>query len=114
MTEHTFLAPHAPETLIYHTLVVTFRDDRVRLTLVCHAPERARCRLACSKGCEQWSGNDHEHPLVSGDCLAVDWMDAEVEEYCKASGDFPVHHGMPVSIEWVGDTYVWSPILLPG
>jgi hypothetical protein len=98
-----------------HSLRVTFEPDNaaVRLALVCHETGRAACRLTCSHGCETWDVHSHDHELVEhGECNAVLWIGQNAEEYCEIKYliSFPLYDGMPVTVTWDSDTYVWAPI----
>jgi len=101
-----------------HTMRVTLNDDTVILMPVCHEPEGADCRVACSEGCESFSYPDHEHKLDPVDwCNAVEYMNLAAEEYrsdnSKDDGEIALFDGMPIEVEWNGDCYVWAPVKPP-
>ena len=108
--------PYGVVQLSGHSLRVMFEPDvaLVRMSLVCHETSRASCHLVCSQGCEQWNKDDHEHPLVeTNECNAVAWIGNAAEEYCALHDEdpsFSLYDGMPVTITWDADTYVWAPI----
>ena len=98
-----------------HSLHVQFDPThaRVTLSLNCHETGRVACRLTCSEGCESWNEHTHEHVLIPTDeCNAVVWMGDNAEEYCSTISDkpFPLHDGMPIELDWEGDTYIWAPM----
>jgi hypothetical protein len=108
--------PHGVVQLSGHSLRVMFDQSQVTLRLVCHETGRASCRLVCSQGCEQ-GDQEHEHELVEIDnCDAMLWIGTDVEEYYRAIAPntaetpFPIYDGMPVTVTWDGDTYVWAPV----
>lgn len=110
-----------------HTLRVVLDNEYVRLRLVCHELDSARCHLVCSR-CDGYNSEcsrhdvkvfqrddddlDREHDLVPSEtCNAVIWMEnSDIECLCGVSVEVPLYDGMPVVVEWDGDNWNWIPV----
>lgn len=100
-----------------HTLGVTIKGigggwAEVDLTVQCHEPDGAACRVTCPKDCDEWDLVGHEHGLVAIEfCNAVEWITAgelTVAEQYDGPAPAPLHDGMPIEVRWTGVGYVWE------
>lgn len=91
-----------------HTLSVQMIDEEIKLSLECHEPERAWCRLTCPEGCETWD-TFHDHELVDyGSCLAVEWSEGVGVAEAHEGGPHDLSHGMPVHVWWQSEGWMWA------
>ena len=92
-----------------HELTVTIDNEGdLNLRIECNAVEGAQCRLLCEEGCEEFSYEDHQHPLVdSGECMPLVYIhnqDSVLEAY---EGDLqPFQSGVVTLNYHSGDYYV--------
>lgn len=99
-----------------HTLSLHASHGCYSANIICHAEEEDQCRLECVAGCESWpcygytdDGIQYSHPLTdSGECQASLFIENSDDIWSCAAGDFPLHDGMEVSLEWEGDYYTWA------
>lgn len=94
-----------------HTMRVTLLYDTVTLSLVCHEPPGADCKQLCPQGCEI-IGDDHEHVLIpTHHCTIAAYVnDVGMDEYYGDQGkEIPLYDGMPVTLAWDGDSFLWRP-----
>lgn len=94
-----------------HTMRVTLRYDTVALSLVCHEAPGADCKQRCPQGCEI-IGHDHEHPLIpTPHCTLATYLNAAgMDDYYGEQGtEILLYDGMPVTLAWDGDSYLWRP-----
>ncbi|MBM9467286.1 hypothetical protein [Nakamurella leprariae] len=99
-------------------------------TFVCTAPVDADCRTTCQPAnprdycdwwtrCETCDGYGHPpitgphctegHPLVSGQCNAVEWFMYDDWQAASDEGHpTQVWPDGPIDIEYTGDSYAWS------
>lgn len=94
-----------------HTMRVTLLYDTVTLSLVCHEPPGADCKQLCPQGCER-IGEDHEHALIpTPHCTIAAYLNNfGMNEYYGDQGkEIPLYDGMPVTLTWDGDSFLWRP-----
>lgn len=92
-----------------HHLTVTIGDEGdVDCTIRCEAPEGAQCRLTCDDGCDEFTYDDHEHPLIdSGECMPLVYITSgdSVREFYQGPVS-PLRDGPVILTYHGGDCYV--------
>lgn len=80
-----------------HTMRMSYDPlwEAVHLTVECHAPDTADCRA------------------TAGECEAAEWFVDDVENQCTSDVSFPMHDGMPITVQRAGEGWTWGHDLVP-
>lgn len=91
-----------------HTLSVAISEDYTHLDVRCHEGVNAPCRRTCVKECEKTCSDPDKHVEDTGECGAVEWINADSVDEHYVGEKRPIRDGMPIEVDWTGENWVWS------
>lgn len=91
-----------------HTLHAAISEGYLHLEVKCHEGVNAPCRRMCVKGCDEICSDPDKHFEDTGECGAIEWINADSVDECYEGERRPIYDGMPIEVDWTGDTWTWT------